>query len=266
MKFTENTATVEADIITSSTTKTTSPKTPPRTIWVPNPLISQHTQGETISPLCTDGTFRTFARSPCHEFVMQGSCDHWSCQFRSNDELNRQMTSCTIIKDKAGSFCTSTCARTYPPSPSSDYYDFEISMDDTGGDIHTSTATAYTTQTSMYSGRNSTSSTMESSSQLLPKSLQNSSVGTCNAHSVLLPFVPDEAIPLYELLVQKKRLKMLLKEYNLHFNAKHGRMPNKLEKEPLRHLYEIHNLFKRRISILEKVEVVGGERRRFYVA
>ena len=62
---------------------------------------------------------------------------------------------------------------------------------------------------------------------------------------------------LKDLVAQKRTLKMLLKEYNLHFFTQNGRMPNKSEKEPLRHLYELYNMLKRQISILEEAKEEG---------
>ena len=50
---------------------------------------------------------------------------------------------------------------------------------------------------------------------------------------------------------QKKNLKARLKEYDMSFVAKNGRMPVKAEKEPIRHLYEEYNRVK---GLLSKVE------------
>ena len=52
--------------------------------------------------------------------------------------------------------------------------------------------------------------------------------------------------------LQKKKinLKQELKAYNMAFAIKHGRMPLKKEKEPIRHLYENYHNLRRKIEIL----------------
>eukprot|EP00559_Dactyliosolen_fragilissimus_P007358 CAMPEP_0184870988 /NCGR_PEP_ID=MMETSP0580-20130426/39447_1 /TAXON_ID=1118495 /ORGANISM="Dactyliosolen fragilissimus" /LENGTH=1159 /DNA_ID=CAMNT_0027373403 /DNA_START=305 /DNA_END=3784 /DNA_ORIENTATION=+ len=57
---------------------------------------------------------------------------------------------------------------------------------------------------------------------------------------------------LAELQVSKRDLKHELKQYDVKFYQKHGRMPMKVEKEPIRHLYESYNALKSRISSLER--------------
>lgn len=55
-----------------------------------------------------------------------------------------------------------------------------------------------------------------------------------------------------ELQTQKRELKQLLKKYDMDFHRKHGRMPVKQEKEPIRSLYEQYNTLKQRINAVEK--------------
>jgi len=55
-----------------------------------------------------------------------------------------------------------------------------------------------------------------------------------------------------ELQSRKRDLKQQLKQYDMNFARKHGRMPVKVEKEPIRHLYETYNTLKTRITLLEK--------------
>lgn len=57
---------------------------------------------------------------------------------------------------------------------------------------------------------------------------------------------------LSELQNRKRDLKQQLKQYDMNFARKHGRMPVKVEKEPIRHLYETYNSLKTRITFLEK--------------
>ena len=59
-------------------------------------------------------------------------------------------------------------------------------------------------------------------------------------------------ITLSELQAQKRELKQQLKQYDLNFHKQHGRMPKKVEKEPIRHLYEKYNILKTRITSLER--------------
>jgi len=59
-------------------------------------------------------------------------------------------------------------------------------------------------------------------------------------------------LTLSELQTQKRELKQLLKGYDMDFHRKHGRMPVKAEKEPIRNLYERYNALKNHISMVEK--------------
>jgi hypothetical protein len=59
-------------------------------------------------------------------------------------------------------------------------------------------------------------------------------------------------LSLPDLMIRKRDLKQHLKQYDMSFARKHGRMPVKAEKEPIRHVYEMYNLLKNRISLLEK--------------
>ena len=55
-----------------------------------------------------------------------------------------------------------------------------------------------------------------------------------------------------ELQARKRDLKQQLKQYDMNFARKHGRMPVKSEKEPIRHLYESYNTLKGQITDLER--------------
>jgi hypothetical protein len=55
-----------------------------------------------------------------------------------------------------------------------------------------------------------------------------------------------------ELHAHKRYLKQQLKQYDLNFSRKHGRMPDKAEKEPIRHLYEGYNTMKTQIGLAEQ--------------
>jgi flagellar biosynthesis/type III secretory pathway chaperone len=59
-------------------------------------------------------------------------------------------------------------------------------------------------------------------------------------------------LTLSELQAQKRDLKQQLKQYDMNFARKHGRMPVKSEKEPIRHLYETYNALKNRITAMEQ--------------
>lgn len=69
-------------------------------------------------------------------------------------------------------------------------------------------------------------------------------------------------LSLPELQIRKRDLKQQLKQYDMNFARKHGRMPVKAEKEPIRHVYEMYNTLKSRISALELEQkqppVTGG--------
>jgi DNA replication and checkpoint protein len=55
-----------------------------------------------------------------------------------------------------------------------------------------------------------------------------------------------------ELQNRKRELKQRLKEYDMNFARRHGRMPVKAEKEPIRHLYERYNALKTQITTMEQ--------------
>ena len=55
-----------------------------------------------------------------------------------------------------------------------------------------------------------------------------------------------------ELQARKRELKQQLKQYDMDFARKHGRMPVKAEKEPIRHLYENYNSLKSEITKIEQ--------------
>lgn len=60
------------------------------------------------------------------------------------------------------------------------------------------------------------------------------------------------SLSLPELQAQKRELKQQLKQYDMSFARRHGRMPVKAEKEPIRHLYERYNALKGHISEMEQ--------------
>jgi hypothetical protein len=55
-----------------------------------------------------------------------------------------------------------------------------------------------------------------------------------------------------ELQARKRDLKQKLKQYDMDFAERHGRMPVKAEKEPIRHLYQSYNLLKNEIIRIEQ--------------
>jgi len=59
-------------------------------------------------------------------------------------------------------------------------------------------------------------------------------------------------LPLSELQARKRDLKQQLKQYDMSFARRHGRMPVKAEKEPIRHLYERYNALKSLITSMEQ--------------
>jgi len=59
-------------------------------------------------------------------------------------------------------------------------------------------------------------------------------------------------LPLPELQARKRELKQQLKQYDMSFARRHGRMPVKAEKEPIRHLYERYNALKSHITAMEQ--------------
>jgi hypothetical protein len=58
-------------------------------------------------------------------------------------------------------------------------------------------------------------------------------------------------LSLPELQARKRELKQQLKQYDMSFARRHGRMPVKAEKEPIRHLYERYNALKGHIGEME---------------
>ena len=60
------------------------------------------------------------------------------------------------------------------------------------------------------------------------------------------------------IIQRKRKLKQQLKIYDMNFHAQHGRMPEKREKEPIRHLYESYNAYKNQITVIEKGEAQPG--------
>ena len=63
-----------------------------------------------------------------------------------------------------------------------------------------------------------------------------------------------------DLQTRKRHLKQQLKNYDRNFARKHGRMPVKAEKEPIRHLYEKYNNLKLVIAWFEQ----EGDRRKHH--
>jgi len=59
-------------------------------------------------------------------------------------------------------------------------------------------------------------------------------------------------LSLPELQACKRELKQQLKQYDMSFARRHGRMPVKAEKEPIRHLYERYNALKSHIGEIEQ--------------
>lgn len=71
--------------------------------------------------------------------------------------------------------------------------------------------------------------------------------------------LPDVSVmSLAELQQRKRELKQQLKLYDMNFHAQHGRMPEKREKEPIRHLYESYNTYKQQMTTIEKGEAQPG--------
>lgn len=77
-----------------------------------------------------------------------------------------------------------------------------------------------------------------------------------SSSSISLPDV--SVMSLAELQQRKRELKQQLKIYDMNFHAQHSRMPEKREKEPIRHLYESYNAYKNQISTIEKGEAQPG--------
>jgi len=81
----------------------------------------------------------------------------------------------------------------------------------------------------------------------VPSTNATSSRGSEQGHSSTRSI---ENMSVSELHAEKRSLKNLLKQYDMEFHRKHKRMPVKIEKEPIRHLYEKYNSLKSRIQML----------------
>lgn len=109
---------------------------------------------------------------------------------------------------------------------------------------------------------NATISPGLSSRKYTPSQPAHHSPGSQNSNSSRsktinsLPDVTEMSLP--ELQQRKRELKQQLKMYDLNFHAQHGRMPEKREKEPIRHLYESYNAYKNQITVIEKGEARPG--------
>lgn len=66
------------------------------------------------------------------------------------------------------------------------------------------------------------------------------------------PSAAYSELSLDELQSRKRDLKRQLRQYDMNFARRHGRMPVKAEKEPIRHLYESYNALKAQISQMEQ--------------
>lgn len=108
--------------------------------------------------------------------------------------------------------------------------------------------------------RNRQSSSQSQSQQQQQKASTSPSGGahksSSRSRSSSLPDV--SVMSLAELQQRKRELKQQLKLYDMNFHAQHGRMPEKREKEPIRHLYESYNAYKNQISVIEKGEALPG--------
>ena len=100
--------------------------------------------------------------------------------------------------------------------------------------------------------------------QRSPQQSQQSPVGGGDSPTMQMSPRSRSALPevsmmsLAELQQRKRELKQQLKLYDMNFHAQHGRMPEKREKEPIRHLYESYNAYKNQISVIEKGEAQPG--------
>jgi len=76
----------------------------------------------------------------------------------------------------------------------------------------------------------------------------------------------DVNVSIADLLRARKRdLKKQLKQYDLDFARKHGRLPDKEEKEPIRHLYEAYNAIKMKlIVLLQDMASLKAEKRKLH--
>jgi hypothetical protein len=78
-----------------------------------------------------------------------------------------------------------------------------------------------------------------------PFSSPSGSVSSANSSDIM------GMLPLSDLQARKRDLKQQLKHYDMNFARKHGRMPVKSEKEPIRNLYENYNALKSQITTME---------------
>ena len=96
--------------------------------------------------------------------------------------------------------------------------------------------------------------------QRSPQQSQQSPIGGGDPPTMQMSPRSRSALPevsmmsLAELQQRKRELKQQLKLYDMNFHAQNGRMPEKREKEPIRHLYESYNAYKNQISVIEKGE------------
>lgn len=95
--------------------------------------------------------------------------------------------------------------------------------------------------------RRSGSSEGFASSSSIPKPV-SSPAGTVSS----MPSGEFSRMSLPDLQARKRDLKQQLKQYDMNFARKHGRMPVKAEKEPIRHLYEKYNTLKSQITTMEQ--------------
>ena len=101
-------------------------------------------------------------------------------------------------------------------------------------------------------GNNSIATTTPSPN---PRSQLQSGSGNSSPSSSPTDQSPDSTLinmSFAELQARKRDLKQQLKQYDMNFARKHGRMPVKSEKEPIRHLYESYNTLKGQITELER--------------
>lgn len=90
--------------------------------------------------------------------------------------------------------------------------------------------------------------THDGSPVLIAQKTLSSPMGTPPPNSTL--DMSGASLP--DLQAKKRELKQQLKQYDMNFARRNGRMPVKAEKEPIRHLYENYNLLKSQISSMEQ--------------
>jgi len=99
-----------------------------------------------------------------------------------------------------------------------------------------------------YARMPSSNNSVDSGSDSEASQSSRGSRGSYSANSQTLSLTD---VSLADLMVQKRELKAQLKSYDLNFAKRHGRMPVKAEKEPIRRLYEQYNALKAHISMIE---------------